>query len=157
MTDLSKLAAAMKVKKVVLCSDNSTDKSSWKRYFVEAGVPVAQVITTSSFQEASEALSKNPDIFMTGQYVNNQSCIELVDRHIEKQPDRSRAWTFVCTENNSLLLSSYLAEKNVDGIILKPYNSQDISDSLGPSLIAKLEMKKLSSTEITTICDLGIL
>lgn len=142
MTDLSKFAAAMKVKKVVLCSDNTTDKSSWKRYFVEAGVPVAQVITTSSFQEASEALNKNPDIFMTGQYVNNQSCLELVDRHIEKQPDRSRAWTFVCTENNSLLLSSYLAEKNVDGIILKPYNSQDISDSLGPSLIAKLEMKK---------------
>lgn len=147
MTDaeLEKIKKSIKRLKILICSDNSTDKTSWKKFFVDLGAPVGNFTNVTTFDEANEALEDKPDIFFVSHRINGVVGLSLVEKHIRMVPDRRRAWSFVCTDNNSMALSAHLAEKNIDALILKPYNPNDLNQALLPALENKIEMGK--STE----------
>lgn len=140
VSDQEKIKNALKNLKVLICSDNSTDKTSWKKFFIDAGIPVANFSNVSTFDEANRALEECPDIFFVSHRINGIVGLSLVEKHLRLVPRRERAWSFVCTENNSMALSAHLAEKNIDAVILKPYNPNDLNEALKPAIESKIFM-----------------
>ena len=149
-----------KKKRALLVTNNTTDRVAWKKLFSDYGVPPTNFHSAGNFDEALEVLEKNRiNIILTNYEVDGETSDELLEAHYESVPDRSEAFYFIFSEKNSMAMASKLAETEVDGLLIKPYNIQDLIDTITKKLESKLSMSKEEKTyhEIRSLITLGSL
>lgn len=156
MSDIkSKIKSYLKDKKILLVSEVSTDRAAWKRVFLEYGAGVNNFYNALTLDEAEEFLEEQQvDILFTSDLVEEQTTMELVSLHIEKVPDRSSGCCFMSTEKNSLAVAAHAAENDIDGLLIKPYNQQDLLDLIEYALEEKVTMNKETKLFHSILADI---
>lgn len=143
MSIREKIKSYIKPKKALLVTGNATDRNSWKRILHEFGMPISQINGVSSYVEAQEEIeSGSPEVLFINIDEDLEEALEIIDLHNKLVPNRAEACSLVCSDRNSVAISVKVAESYVDGMLLKPYNQQDLTDLVELSLEEKVTMKK---------------
>ncbi|MBT4790740.1 MAG: hypothetical protein HON90_04150 [Halobacteriovoraceae bacterium] len=128
---------------VLLVTESSTDRTAWKKLFIELGVPVGNFQNTSSFDEAISIISNNNIGIVVSSYIVAQmATFPLVQAHIEKCPDRSDYFFFMVSEKNSLAVAAESVEYEIDGLLIKPYNQLDLTEAVADALLDGSNLSK---------------
>ncbi len=114
-------------KNVVILSESGTDRNAIKKVFIDLGVKSVSVENCTTVEEVQvQFATKQVDIFFTAYELG----FDLIDEHIFRFPDRSDYFCFVISDKNSMALAASVAEKEIDGFIVKPYNQGNLEESI---------------------------
>lgn len=138
-----KIKKYLKNRSVLLVTESPTDRTAWKKLFVELGVALNNFHNASTLHDAKSLIeTKKVDILFTSHKLNDNPAFELLEDHIDKYPDRTDYFCYFVSDKNSLALAALVAEMEVDGLIIKPYNQQDLINIVKESLLKTLSMSK---------------
>jgi CheY-like chemotaxis protein len=138
-----KVKEYLKDKSALVVTESSTDRTAWKKLFVELGVGINKFYSATSLDEALEVLeSKAPEIIFTSYQMNGVEVGPLIQGHTEKYPDRTGVFCFVVSDKNSLAVAAAAAETDITGLLIKPYNQLDLTDLVETSLSEAMNLSK---------------
>ena len=121
--ETEKLREYLKTKNVLLITESSTDRTSWKRLFADLGVPVGNIENGKTKQEALDHIEQDTvDIIFASYIFHDEPIYDILDAHILKYPNRAEVQFYVVSGVNSLTAASDAAEREIDGFLIKPYN-----------------------------------
>ncbi|MFT6631860.1 MAG: tetratricopeptide (TPR) repeat protein [Bacteriovoracaceae bacterium] len=133
----------LKDKTALVVTESSTDRTAWKKVFVELGVGINKFYSATSLKEALEILDdKSPEILFSSYQMNGEVIDSLIEAHIVKFPDRTGHFCFVVSEKNSLAVTAAAAESDIDGLLIKPYNQLDLTDLIEKTLFKAINLSK---------------
>lgn len=145
--ELDKIKKYLKGKSVLLVTESATDRTAWKKLFVELGVGLNDFHNANTLYDANEVLkTKSVDILFTSMRIGKDTAFEILEKHLEKYPNRTDHFCFFVSERNSLAIAALIAELDVDGLILKPYNQQDLLNSVKEVMLNRIGMKEEDKT-----------
>jgi CheY-like chemotaxis protein len=145
----------LKSKSALIVTESSTDRTAWKKLLTELGIPITNFHNCSRMSEAIGLInSKRIDILFCSYIIEEQECFPLLEAHIEKYPDRADYFCYVVSEKNSLAIAATAVECDVDGVLVKPYNQQDLQDTITDSLISSMNMSKRTREYHSLLSDI---
>ena len=72
-------------KKILLVTENSTDKTTWRKIFTDLGVVSSNLLTTNTMSEACTFLQNNDIDFVFSSFsLNNRSTTPLIQKHLSQ-------------------------------------------------------------------------
>lgn len=133
----------LKPRSVLIVTENTTDRTAWKKLFHELGTQTSNFYNANSLAEAMDIINSNEIHIVFSSYTMAETPVmELVDRHNMKYPDRSNFLYFMASEKNSLAVSACAAEHDIDPLIIKPYTLSDLNAQVINAINKKINMKK---------------
>lgn len=133
----------LKHKKVLIASDNTTDRTTWKKIFIELGASTSNLLNATSIAEAIEIINDNDvHIVFSAYSFDRDTAIEIIDTHTLKFPDRSNHIYIMASDKNSLAVAACAAEHDIDALLIKPYNINDLNQSVSQAINSKINLSK---------------
>jgi tetratricopeptide (TPR) repeat protein len=143
MASEDKIEKFLKDKLVLIATDNTTDRTSWKKIFHEKGVQTKNFLNAKSIEEAVEVIEKNDvNIIFCAYTFDDRPSIEILDAHTAKFPDRTEHLFYMVSERNSLAVAACAAEHEVDSLLIKPYNLKVLIGEIDAGINARLALTK---------------
>lgn len=138
-----KIKKYLKEKSVLLVTDSPTDRTAWKKTFVDLGVALNNFHNAQTISDVKVLIeTRDIDILFTADKLGGRATLELMQAHIDKYPDRTNYFCYFVSEKNSLALAALVAEMQVNGLIVKPYNQQDLNNIIKESMVKRLCMSE---------------
>jgi len=136
-----KLKEFIKKKYVLLITDNGQDRTAWKKLCNDMGATITNILNTADISEALEIIeTKKVPIVFCASDLKSGTGLDILNCHVKKCPDRSKNFFFFFSDKNSLAISSEAAEKEVDSIIIKPYNGNELQTKIVERLMFKVNL-----------------
>lgn len=143
MANEDKIKTFLKDKIVLIATDNTTDRTSWKRIFHEKGTQTQNFLNATSIEEAVEVIKQNDvNIVFCSYTFDEKPSIEILDAHCEKFPNRVEHLFYMVSEKNSLAVAACAAEHEVDSLLIKPYNLKVLMGEIDAGIMARLALTK---------------
>jgi tetratricopeptide (TPR) repeat protein len=126
----AKIQGWIKDKRALICSENGTDRTSWKKLCIDIGIPTHMVTTAENFDAALDELKSKPEILFCAHQFKTGSGLDIIEEHAKLLPNRANALFFLFSEKNSMAIASAAVEAGVDSFLIKPFNIQALQDNV---------------------------
>lgn len=137
------LESFLKGKSALILTDSPTDKVAWKSLLNQIGVNLKEIHHVKAIDEATKFIeTKKVDIFFSSYRIKNEETFCVLKTYLDKYPDRSEHFCYYVSEKNSLTLSALVAEMELDALIIRPYNQNDLIKTLKESMLDAATMGK---------------
>lgn len=119
----------MQNKSAVIIDSNAVGRSSIMKFLHSMGMPADRIHSHDNFKDGEETIKKlYPDIVFTEYNIHKQHGTELIPFHLEAKQNRLDGSFFVISSSNSMAVAAQIAELEVDGLIIKPFNINSLKD-----------------------------
>lgn len=123
---------------IYLVTDNKLDRMSWKKAFVGFGVRPEQIVFFERFDRAMQAVQERPPmVLITAYEIKEEKAYSLLEGFREARPNSAESLSLVVTELETQLLRLSQFELELDGVLIKPYNAQELDQKLTAILTKK--------------------
>lgn len=127
---------------IYLVSDNKLDRMSWKKAFNSLAVKPEQVVFFEDIDKALRSLeSRPPQIMICAYEIKEKFADELLEAYRAVNPNRAQGLCLIVTEQEDPRAYVHKLELELDGILQKPYNAQDLDSRIRATLVRKANLQ----------------